>query len=163
MTYNPKWREIEENLLPDQQVSDRPDICARIFNIKKDYLIDLIVKQKFFGEIAAFVYVIEFQKRGLLHVHMLIILKQNFKITTPEIVDKYISVEIPDPGENRILHDIVMRHMIHGPCGDWCLVDEKCSKHFPKPFVEETRIDEDAYPYYRRRDTGKIFDRPMYS
>lgn len=57
MTCNPKWREIEENLLPGQQASDRPDICARVFNIKKDYLINLIVKQKFFGELAAFVYV----------------------------------------------------------------------------------------------------------
>jgi len=28
MTCNPKWREIEENLLPGQQASDRPDICA---------------------------------------------------------------------------------------------------------------------------------------
>ncbi|XP_025265716.1 uncharacterized protein LOC112638349 [Camponotus floridanus] len=139
MTCIPKWREIEENLLPGQQACDRPDICARVFNIKKDYLLDLIVKQKFFGEVAAFVYVIEFQKRGLPHVHILITLKYNFKITTPQIVDKYISAEIPDPNENRILHDIVMRHMIHGPCGDWCLVDGKCSKNYPKPYHEETR------------------------
>ncbi|XP_029174062.1 uncharacterized protein LOC114942791 [Nylanderia fulva] len=47
-----------------------------------------------------------------------------------------------------------MRHMIHGPCGDWCLVDGCCSKHYPKPFLEETRMDENAYPYYRRRDNG---------
>jgi len=160
MTCNPKWREIEENLLQGQQASDRPDICARVFNIKKDYLIDLIVKQNFFGEVAAFVYVIEFQKRGLPHVHMLITLKYNFKITTTQIVDKYISAEIPDPNENRILHDIVMRNMIHGPCGDWCLVDGKCSKHYPKPYLEETRMDEDAYPYYRRRNNGKSFERP---
>ena len=26
MTCNPKWREIEENLLRGQQVSDKPDI-----------------------------------------------------------------------------------------------------------------------------------------
>ncbi|XP_071582399.1 uncharacterized protein [Temnothorax nylanderi] len=93
-------------------------------------------------------------KRGLPHVHMLITLKRNFKITTSEIVDKYISAEIPDPCENHNLHNIIMRHMIHGPCGDWCLIDGKCSKHYPKTFVEETRMDEDAYPYYRRRDTG---------
>ncbi|EZA50914.1 hypothetical protein X777_10741 [Ooceraea biroi] len=79
-------------------------------------------------KIAAFVYVIEFQKCGLPHVHILITLKHTFKITTPQIVDKYISAEIPDSCENRTLHDIVMRHMIHGPCGDWCLVDGKYSK-----------------------------------
>ncbi|XP_011704850.1 PREDICTED: uncharacterized protein LOC105460109, partial [Wasmannia auropunctata] len=154
MTCNPKWREIVENLLPGQQSSDRPDICARVFNIKKDYLIDLIVRQKFFGEVAAYVYVIEFQKRGLPHVHILITLKHNFKITTTEVVDKYISAEIPDPFKNRVLHKIVMKHMIHGPCGDWCLINGKCSKHYPKSFLEETKIDEDAYPYYRRRDVG---------
>jgi len=112
----------------------------------------LIIKQKFFGEVAAYVYVIEFQKRGLPHIHMLISLKRNFKITsriTP--IGKYISAEIPDPSENRNLHDIVMRHMIHGPCGDWCLIDAHCWKHYPKPFLEETRMDENAYPYYRRR------------
>ncbi|XP_018404137.1 PREDICTED: uncharacterized protein LOC108780818 [Cyphomyrmex costatus] len=160
MTCNPKWREIEENLLQGQQASDRPDICARVFNIKKDYLIDLIVKQKFFGEVAAFVYVIEFQKRGLPHVHILVTLKYNFKITTPQIVDKYISAEIPDPCKNHILHDIVMRNMIHGPCGNWCLIDGKCSKHYPKSYLEETKMDEDAYPYYRRRNNGKSFERP---
>jgi len=159
MTRNPKWREIEENLLPVQQAADRPDICARVFNIKKDYLIDLIVKQKFFGEVAAFVHVIEFQKRGLPHIHMLITLKYNFKITT-QIVDKYISAEIPDPCENHILHDIVMRHMIHGSCGNWCLIDGRCSKHYPKPFLEETKMDKEAYPLYRRRNNNKNFERP---
>ncbi|EFN73726.1 hypothetical protein EAG_09471, partial [Camponotus floridanus] len=162
MTFNPRWREIEENLLPGQQASD---ICAR-FNIKKDYLIDLIVKQKFFCEVAAFVYVIKFQKRGLPHVHMLITLKYNYKITTSQIVyklyDKYISAEISDSCDNRILHDIVMKHMIHihGPCSDWCLVDGRCSKHYLKPFLEEIKMDEDVYPYYRRRNNGTNFEHP---
>ncbi|XP_036147086.1 ATP-dependent DNA helicase PIF1-like [Monomorium pharaonis] len=53
-----------------------------------------------------------------------------------------------------------MKHMIHGPCGDWCLVDGRCSKHFPKPFLEETRMNENAYPYYRRRNNGRNFERP---
>ena len=37
MTCNPKWCEIEENLLPGQSASDR----ARVFNIKKDYCKEL--------------------------------------------------------------------------------------------------------------------------
>jgi len=53
-----------------------------------------------------------------------------------------------------------MRHMIHGPCGDWCLIDGQCSKHYPKSYLEETRMDEDAYPYYRRRNNVKNFERP---
>ena len=42
--------------------------------------------------------------------------------------------------------------MLHGPCGARCLVDGKCSKNFPKPFCEETIVDNNGYPIYRRRD-----------
>ncbi|XP_024873836.1 uncharacterized protein LOC112455867, partial [Temnothorax curvispinosus] len=160
MTCNPNWREIRENLLPGQQPADRPDICARVFNIKKDYLIDVIVRQKFFGEVLAYVYVIEFQKRGLPHIHLLITLKRNCKIVNPETVDRFISAKIPDPNENESLHNVVMKHMIHGPCGDWCLINDKCSKHFPKPFRPETTMDEDGYPQYRRRNNGLLYERP---
>ena len=52
-----------------------------------------------------------------------------------------------------------MKHMIHGSCGDWCLIDGRCSKHYPKVFLDQTRLDENAYLYYRRRNTGKTFKR----
>ncbi|XP_036144291.1 uncharacterized protein LOC118646109 [Monomorium pharaonis] len=160
MTCNPNWREIKENLLPGQQTADRPDLCARVFDIKKKYLVDIITGQNYFGKVSAYINVIEFQKRGLPHLHMLIHLKHNYKITTPEIVDRYISAEIPDPCENPVLHDIIIKNMIHGPCGDWCIVNEKCSKHYPKPLQNETTMNEDGYPHYRRRDTGVTFERP---
>ncbi|XP_051160511.1 uncharacterized protein LOC127290984 [Leptopilina boulardi] len=160
MTCNPNWREIQENLLPHQTAADRPDIVSRVFNIKKNEVINVIVKEKLFGEILAYVYVVEYQKRGLPHMHLLVNLKQNNKITTSEIVDKYISAEIPDPSENPVLHDIVMRNMIHGPCGSWCKDENgKCSKSFPKKFCSETIMDENGYPSYRRRNNG-TFNRP---
>ncbi|XP_046745540.1 uncharacterized protein LOC124410885 [Diprion similis] len=159
MACNPQWREIIENILLCQSASDRPDIVAWVFNIKKDYLLNLIVKQKVFGEVLAYVYVIEFQKRGLPHIHILITLSQNSKITTSDVVDRYISAEIPDPDKDYILHEIVMKNMIHGPCGDWCLVQGKCSKHYPKEFRNETTLDENGYPSYRRRDIGITFER----
>ena len=72
MTCNPIWREIEDNLLPGQQPSDRPDIVARIFHLKKDCLLHKIIEDKIFGAVSAYIYVIEFQKRGLPHIHLLI-------------------------------------------------------------------------------------------
>ena len=117
MTCNSNWQEIKENLLPGQQASDRPDICARVFDIKKDALLDLICKKKLFGDVASFVYTIEFQKRGLPHMHLLVTLKTKDKMTTVEKVDKFISAEIPDPIDDPDLHKLVMKHMIHGPCG----------------------------------------------
>jgi len=44
----------------------------------------------------------------------LITLKQNCKILNSETVDKFISTA--DPNENENLHNIVMKHMIHGSC-----------------------------------------------
>lgn len=154
MTCNPNWREIRENL-DGRQPCDRPELVARVFHLKRKALIDQIVKKEIFKKVAAYVGVIEFQKRGLPHMHLLITLKKNYKISHPDIVDKFISAEIPDPKKDETLFNIVMQNMIHGPCGDWCKVKGKCSKHFPKAFQTKTTMDEDGYPYYRRRDSGQ--------
>ncbi|XP_058793045.1 uncharacterized protein LOC131665274 [Phymastichus coffea] len=154
MTCNPNWPEIKENLLPGQQAADRPDLVARVFDLKKDRLLDIVIKKSFFGKVASYVYVIEFQKRGLPHMHLLITFEQGFKITTPDVVDKFISAEIPIKIRNPRLYDIVMKNMIHGPCADWCMKDGKCSKHFPKEFQQNTAMDENGFPKYRRTDTG---------
>ena len=160
MKCNPNWREIQENVLQGQTGSDRPEIVSRVFNLKKNALILTIVEGKLFGEVLAYVYIVEYQKRGLPHVHLLLTLKQNSKITIPEIVDKYISAEIPNPDEHQLLHSIVMKNMVHGPCGDWCKDDKgKCSKRVPKNFQEETTMDENGFPTYRRRNTG-TYHRP---
>jgi len=31
---------------------------------------------------------------------------------------------------------------------------DKCTKSVPKPFSQETTINDNGYPTYRRRDTG---------
>jgi hypothetical protein len=54
----------------------------------------------------------------------------------------------------------VENFMMHGPCGQAnhkspCMINGKCSKHFPKKFCEATSIDEEGFPVYRRRDDGK--------
>ena len=159
MTCNPNWPEIRENLLPGQQPCDRPDLVAGVFNIKKDELINLITKEDFFGKVTAFVYVVEFQKRGLPHIHMLITLDKNSKKESPKAIDEIISAEIPDPTIHPELHDIVMKNMIHGPCGDWCKIDGKCSKHYPKTFQEETTLNDNGYPIYRRRNNGITYEK----
>ncbi|XP_033229726.1 uncharacterized protein LOC117181273 [Belonocnema kinseyi] len=153
MTCNPNWREIQENLLFGQQASDRPDICARVFDIKKKYLFESITRQQLFGEVQAQVHLIEFQKRGLPHMHLLVTLKQNCKFVDAMIkVDNFLSAEIPDPCENKTLHEIVMKNMIRGPCGDLSTVNGKYSKHFHKTFQPETVLD-DRDNCFRRTET----------
>lgn len=96
MACNPKWKEITGNLLDGQNASDRPDLVARVFESKKEELINVITKKNLFGEVQAYVYVGEYQKRSLPHVHLLATLKPQCKLTTPDIIDEYISAKIPD-------------------------------------------------------------------
>ena len=70
MTCNPKWPEIVGNLLPGQKPQDRPDIVARVFRQKLRKMMELI-KKNAFGKLRAWLYSIEYQKRGLPHAHIL--------------------------------------------------------------------------------------------
>ena len=125
-----------------------------------------LFKKGAFGRIRAFVYSIEYQKRGLPHAHILTWNHPEDKLK-PDEIDSAISCEIPNKNEDPDLHGKVMSHMIHGPCQHLnphspCMVDNRCSKSFPKDFLQATQQGVDAYPKYRRRKpedggyTGKI-------
>uniref|UniRef100_UPI0035901195 uncharacterized protein n=1 Tax=Myxine glutinosa TaxID=7769 RepID=UPI0035901195 len=162
MTTNPKWTEIQENLQPGQEAQNRPDIIARVFRQKQKKLMELL-KRGAFGKMQAFLYTIEYQKRGLPHAHILLWLAPESKVR-PDDIDLVISAEIPDKEIDPELHKMVMAHMIHGPCGHLnqnspCMRDRKCAKDFPKPFLQSTEQGNDCYPKYRRlkpEDGGHI-------
>jgi hypothetical protein len=105
-------------------------------------------------------YIIEFQKRRLPHAHILIFLKDRNILHDPSMIDKFISVEIPDKEADPLGYAVIENYMIHGSCGDLsrnsvCMEGNKCTKHFPKKFNSETTLDEEGFPVYRRRDDGK--------
>lgn len=82
-------------------------------------------------------YVVEFQKRGLPHVHMLIWLDTASKLNLQANVDKFVSAEIPDPEVDPVGYAAVNAFMVHGLCGkDFpkspCMKQYKCTRHFPK-------------------------------
>ena len=79
MTCNDNWKEIREALESDEIAEDRPDIIDRVFRLKLKELMNDLIKKKVFGETLSHVYVIEFQKRGRPHAHILIILKNKLK------------------------------------------------------------------------------------
>ena len=169
MTCNPKWPEIVAELTPGQKAQDRPDIVARVFKLKFDQLMVDLTKTGVFGKAIANMQVIEFQKRGLPHAHILIILAERFD--NADKVDAAICAELPpDPaqasaeqlGEEAIqqmerLEEIVINNMLHGPCGPAnpscpCMVNGKCSKGFPKPFQDVTVVEpSNFYAIVRRR------------
>ncbi|XP_074305435.1 uncharacterized protein LOC141640600 [Silene latifolia] len=116
MTCNPNWPEIKAELSPGEEAHNRPDLVARVFHAKLTMLRKQIKEKQIFGEVAAMINVVEFQKRGLPHAHFLIILKPTYKITAPEMFDRFVSPEIPS-NDNPHLRAVVLKHMMHGPCG----------------------------------------------
>ncbi|KAG2982005.1 hypothetical protein PC120_g24722 [Phytophthora cactorum] len=129
MTCSPTWEEIMEKIPDGQTAQDRDDIVARVWQLKLGAeLKDL--DEGVLGRVHARIYVVEFQKRGLPHAHILVILAE---------ADKPLTT-----------------CMIHGPCGAAypnaiCMKDGKCTKGFPKPLSEVTKGNVAGYPVYRRR------------
>nr|GEZ35492.1 helicase-like protein [Tanacetum cinerariifolium] len=109
---------------------------TRVFQMKLTELLDDLTKREIFGKSRAVVYVIEFQKRGLPHAHILLWLEEECKCTNPTQIDDIISTKIPCPADDPEGYKVVTKFMLHDPCGKGvaCTVDGKCSKRFPKPF-----------------------------
>nr|CDJ90221.1 uncharacterized protein LOC100908212 [Haemonchus contortus] len=95
-TCNPAWREIVEQLHNGQTASDRPDIVARVFNIKLQELYNDLFKRQIFGVVNAYVSVMEWQKRGLPHCHILVTLAEQDKPRSITEIDSIVQATIPD-------------------------------------------------------------------
>ncbi|UYV76902.1 hypothetical protein LAZ67_14002340 [Cordylochernes scorpioides] len=152
-TCNPQWKEIQMHLFSNNSAKDRYDLLSRVFHLKMKKLIYLVTKAELFGPCKCFMFTIKWQKRGLPHAHLLLWLTN---IIRPNQIDEVIQAEIPDINLDPELHAIVMKQMVHGPCGvlntnSPCMKDGKCSKKYPKGFCETTSTTEDGYPRYRRR------------
>ncbi|XP_054289208.1 uncharacterized protein LOC129004674 [Macrosteles quadrilineatus] len=166
ITCSPTWPELKEAAcieLSDgsklqQFAQERPDIVARVAKLKFDSIVEDISKKQIFGKSSAFVYTIEFQKRGLPHLHLLVIMANEDKLRSPEEVDTFISAEIPN--DDPVLRELVLKWMIHNPCGEVnpsasCMENKggsaKCRFGFPKAHQEFTSIVDNKKPNYKRQ------------
>ena len=165
-TCNPTWPEIQECKDPALQNESVLDIAVRVFKLKLDELLDDLFKRHVLGKAVAHAYVIEFQKRGLPHAHILLIVRPEDRLETAAEVNDCVWARIPEPRDDPELYDLVIKHMLHGRCDDGshshpCLDSRthKCSKHFPKPPQPETVfIPDGGYPEYYRPERGPISD-----
>ena len=71
-TTNPLWPEIQDRLFPGQSAFDRPDIVAEVFHARVEALVHNLRNGKYFGgrKTVYDLRVIEYQHRGLPHVHL---------------------------------------------------------------------------------------------
>lgn len=97
MTCNPKWPEIIENLPRGDEASNHPLLVCRVFKMKLNQLMIDLTKHNMMGVCIAHLNVIEFQKRGLPHAHILITLRNEDKFRDSIRIDQLISAELPDP------------------------------------------------------------------
>ncbi|KAJ7568854.1 hypothetical protein O6H91_01G050600 [Diphasiastrum complanatum] len=137
MTVNPNWLEVRRELRFQQKAADKPDLVSRVFSMKLQYLIDLLKNDGIFGRII-----------GRLH--------ERSKPFTVGDYDRIVCAKVHVKEEDPELYEIVRTCMMHGPCGTTfpnapCMKDGKCSKNYPRNFVDETSVVK-RYVSYRRRE-----------
>ena len=184
LTCNPNWPEIIEQLLPGQTAFDRGDVVCQVFYRKLEALLANIRSGKYFpikdGSISYHkvhyeVRVIEYQRRGLPHAHVVIKFEDNNympkyedKRSLAKWIDTYITAVYPTTSLEEIGTDvgakieedieyseIVKTHMIHkcfSETNGGCLSENRvCSKGYDKNILnDETTFDNKGFPQYKR-------------
>lgn len=164
-TCNPRWPEIQNNLEYMQKSEHRPDLVCRVFRVKLLEFMDDIVHKQLYGIVKNYHYVIEFQKRGLPHAHIVVTFVRGNNLVTPDDVDGIVSAVIPDRVTQPRLYDLVSQFQVHRPCGRLnpgavCMVDGHCKKYFPKEYRDATALNaaEDLRPLYKRPRDDRYID-----
>ena len=154
MTCNPQWIELLDCSVSrsngaGQARLDRTSVQAEVGCFTQD-----LIDHEAFGKVAGYLYTIEFQKRGLPHAHILLILDHDSKPRTPKssiawsvrkFRTKFCSLNFMRP---------LFSCVFHGPCGKFrptapCMIDGKCSKKYPKAYNDETSADQNCNLTYR--------------
>ena len=105
------------------------------------------------------IYVIEFQKRGFPHAHILVTLDFNDRPKTTAEFDTIISCEIPDKDEEPELYKCVKNHHLH-LCGKWCQDENgECHYNFRFNFCDETTQPPNGRVLWKRPDNGRTIQK----
>jgi hypothetical protein len=173
-TVNPKWPEIQRALDPGQRIENHPEIAVRVISLKVKALLRLLRGRSIrsspgiFSMVQACIYTIEYQKRNLPHIHLLLFLDHGDdsyrQFLTADNIDNIILAELPSPeiDPEGKLAAIIKRTILHReyrpqyPNEPYMQKRDshqpaKCDKGFPKPYREVTTVPDNGYPLYRRR------------
>ena len=97
-TCNPTCPEISREMRPREKPLDRPDLVTRVFNMKRQTL--LLDLDHCYGHRIGQVWTIEYQKRGLPHIHILLFLADPGQWLNPEHIDQFVKAELPSPQDD---------------------------------------------------------------
>uniref|UniRef100_A0A0R0L851 ATP-dependent DNA helicase n=1 Tax=Glycine max TaxID=3847 RepID=A0A0R0L851_SOYBN len=144
LTCNPNWPEIRRVLAPlNLKATDRPNLISHVFRLKYEQMLFDLTKKHLLGKVVAYMHTIEFQKRGLPHVHLLLFLHPDNKYPSSDEIDQIISTEIPSRENDLKLYTLVQNHMVHGPCG----------------ILQSKSPYSNGYPIYHRRNDGRTISK----
>jgi len=148
-TTNPNWPEISANASISHGMNS-PDLYCRVFYIKMKALLVDIIQHGVLGVVVAYAWSVEFQQRGLPHLHAIFIMRPEDKPHSPEIVDRVVAAQLPDAVVDLDYFQAVTKHMMHGPCGvlnpsHYCMKNGCCRFDYPKRLQNSTTIPADGY------------------
>ncbi len=75
------------------------------------------MKDGVLGNVIVKIWVIKIQKKGLPHVHILLILDEALKLHTTEDYNSMVSIKSLDPIRHPEAYETIISCMVHGPCG----------------------------------------------
>jgi len=178
VTCNPHWAEIKAALLPGQKWEDRADLVNRGFRAKLMEVVADMRAGTFFKDkngkpwkAKYIMYVIEFQKRGKPHAHIVIRLAgtEEDMPKTAAVVDTLINARLPVVDKDCVCApcsagdkasclqqrklNAVKKHMMHKCAVGVCMAKEGprvCRRGYPKAPCAETTYDDGGYPSYLR-------------
>jgi hypothetical protein len=159
-TCNPSWPEIVNNSTLSGGMN-APDLYCRVFYLKMKALLCDILENGVLGVVIAYTFSVEFQQRGLPHMHAIFIVRQEDKPHSAERVDRVVQAQLPDRVTDPDYFAAVTKHMLHGPCGihkpnHYCMRNGKCRFDYPKRLAVETTIPADGYTNLAR-PVGRSF------
>ncbi|KAF7174438.1 hypothetical protein CNMCM6106_008742 [Aspergillus hiratsukae] len=160
MTTNPQWSEIQSQLLPGQDVTDIPAVVCRAFRARLGALKAFLRKRS--GGLVYEISVVEFQKRGLPHAHIVVKFKQEPPLSA---LDIFISAELPDADHEPDLYRQVRRFHMHSQNhlarpGSRCNRNGRCIYSYPQPITPHTHLDDLGRVHYRRRKAESCWVTP---
>jgi hypothetical protein len=114
-TYNPNWQEIIVELEPNQIASNRPDLVACIFQMKVKAFVIRVAKIGWFAKVIGNIWTREYQKRGLPHIHMLLIFPPKQRVSTTKYINHLVSAKLPLP-KNTPLFEPTTKCLLYRSC-----------------------------------------------
>ncbi len=152
-TTNPDWPEFAD--VGEDKPFLNGSLVSRVFKIKFHKLIQYIQSHKLFGTVNAMIWRIEYQQRGLPHLHLL--LWTDFDTDDISALERLINTRFlkddPDIMKQKIVNEtnaMIQKYQIH-TCSHRCKPSRwsECSFGFPKPVSETTKIVNNTYQFIR--------------